>query len=375
MIKQPLFGQDSSPHKTSTFMGGLITVFIWLVLTLTGVFVKLPSPTPKYKEVQIVLATTPIEEKTQAEESAAAAAAVPEEQTAVPEEQTAVTEPVEVPEIPNPVETPVVQAKVEAPKANPAPAKTQTPPKTAAKQNTAPKVNETPADKKVQEYQSYGKTVEELMEEQFNKKTYSTKDIDDIFANMGNLEPEINENKASGKVLEKSRSSAESAGVISKEDSTPKTGGGKQNTSEKSEEVSEDTRKYLADIARAQPYAKTSGGIESKIVAETVNSSGKTNVKMSNGKTRALLQPANPYISLPPDIAALVKEQKVTVSITIVVIPSGNVPRVNIDISPKSTLPLEVQEEICNQLSSWLFDSEPDGVNASATFEYTIKKN
>ena len=346
-------------------MGGLITVFIWLVLTLTGVFVKLPSPTPKYKEVQIVLDSTPVEEKTKTEESAAAMSA---------EEVSAVSEPVEVPEIPNPVETPVAQAKVEAPKINPAPAKTQTPPKAETKKTTVPKVNETPADKKVQEYQSYGKTVEEQMEEQFNKKKYSTKDIDDIFANMGNSEPKINENKASGKVLENSGYSAESAGVISKEDSTPKTGGGKTNTSSKSEAVTEDTRKYLADIASAQPYTKTSGGIESKVVADTVTSSGKTNVKMSNGKTRALLQPANPYISLPPDIAALVEEQKVTVSITIVVIPSGNVPRVNIDISPKSTLPLEVQEEICNQLSSWLFDSEPDGVNASATFEFTIQK-
>ena len=323
-------------------------------------FIKFKPQTPEYKEVQIVLASTPVEEKRQTEEAAAMAT------------ESAVSESIETPDIPDPVETPVAEAKVEAPKETPAPApKVETKPKT----KSTSKTTETSAKKeytKVPEFQSYGKTVEEQMEEQFGKKTKSVKDIDEVFASMDDSEPEPQVSQKVDKVIGLSGVSEESAGETSKDDNTPKSGGGAKTND--NTEASDATRKYLASIAKAQPYSKSSGGFESKLVAETVNSSGKTNIKMSNGRTRALLQPANPYITLPPDIADLVKEPKVTVSITIVVIPSGNVPRVDIKISPISALPSEVRDEICNQLSSWLFDTDPDGATASATFEYTIQK-
>ena len=365
MFKQPIFGEDSSPHQTSMFVSGIITLILWIIFCLMSFFLKFKPKTPEYKEVQIVLASTPVEEKSQTEEAAAATQAI---ENVEPIQQEAT----EVPELPNPVETPVAEAKVEAPKETPAPA-----PKVETKTKTtpAPKATETPAKKeytKVPEFQSYGKTVEEQMEEQFNKQNKSSKDIDDIFASMDDTDFEPTENSQDKKVAVQSSFDAASAGYVSKEDTTPKSGGGTKIVD--NIEASDDTRKYLASIAKAQPYSKSSGGFESKVVAETVNSSGKTNIKMSNGRTRALLQPANPYITLPPDIADLVKEQKVTVSITIVVIPSGNVPRTDIKISPISALPADVRDEICNQLSSWLFDSDPDGATASATFEYTIQK-
>ncbi len=320
-------------------------------------FIKFKPQTPEYKEVQIVLASTPVEEKRQTEEAAAMAT------------ESAVSESIETPDIPNPVETPVAEAKVEAPKETPAPApKVETKPKA----KSTSKTTETPADKKVPEFQPSGIDLSEGVD--FNNVSNTSKNTvwdESKFSNSSSNNESL-ETLNNRKVEVASSFSSESAGETSKDDTTPKSGGGAKTND--NTEASDTTRKYLASIASAQPYKKSSGGVESTVVVETVDSSGKTNIKMSNGRTRALLNPAKPYITLPPDIADLVKEPKVTVSITIVVIPSGNVPRVDIKISPISALPSEVRDEICNQLSSWLFDTDPDGATASATFEYTIQK-
>ena len=144
MIKQPLFGQDSSPHKTSMMLSAIITLVAWIIFCLMTFFIKFKPKTPQYKEIQIVLSSTPIEERNE-EQSSAETAAVPEPVEGQVVEATA------TPEIPNPVENPVAEAKVEAPKQTPTPAKAQTQatPKTQTQSaKTTPKT-ETPEDKKV----------------------------------------------------------------------------------------------------------------------------------------------------------------------------------------------------------------------------------
>ena len=120
MYKQPLFGEDSSPHITSMLVSAIVTLVCWIIFCVLCLVIKFKPKTPQYKEVQIVLSSTPVveKEKTEAAESAPAAAM---------QEEAAVVEPAEttpVPELPKPVETPVAEAKVEAPKKTAAPAQT-----------------------------------------------------------------------------------------------------------------------------------------------------------------------------------------------------------------------------------------------------------
>ena len=123
MIKQPLFGQDSSPHITSMLISAIATLVCWIIFCVLCFVVKFKPAVPEYKEIQIVLSSTPTEQKVAEEQST-----VQESASAVAENASAVVEPVETtaPELPKPVETPVAEAKVEAPKETPAPAKTQT---------------------------------------------------------------------------------------------------------------------------------------------------------------------------------------------------------------------------------------------------------
>ena len=371
MIKQPLFGQDSSPHKTSSFMGGLITVFIWLVLTLTGVFVKLPSPTPKYKEVQIVLATTPIEEKTQAEESAAAAAAVPEEQTAVTEEQTAVTEPVEVPEIPNPVETPVAQAKVEAPKANPAPAKTQTQTKStpAPKTTTAPKTTDPSKKVNFDDYQ-YATDLSQGVD--FNNVSNKKQSFDwSQFDEPSEPAPQV-----SKQVTKVENSSSISGSAASTSTTKNQSQSSSQNSSTTNKTTNNSptasTNNAISAIKNTQ-YSVNANGVKAITDAKTSKSSdGQLSMAMTDGSTRILIRPVPPTITISQKAAALLDSNR-TVTIKIHVLSSGNVPRNEVSITPESVLPVDVRNEIYDQLSTWLFESS--SASAYASFEYTILKN
>ena len=102
MMKQPLFGQDSSPHFTSMFISAIATLVCWIIFCVLCFVVKFKPAVPEYKEIQIVLSSTPVEEQTATTEQAAA-----EEQSSMAE-QTAVPEPVEGPAVEQPA---VVESK------------------------------------------------------------------------------------------------------------------------------------------------------------------------------------------------------------------------------------------------------------------------
>ncbi|MCR4899339.1 MAG: hypothetical protein K5907_00800 [Treponema sp.] len=355
MIKQPLFGQDSSPHKTSSFMGGLITVFIWLVLTLTGVFVKLPSPTPKYKEVQIVLDSTPVEEKTKTEESVAAMSA---------EEVAAVSEPVEVPEIPNPVETPVAQAKPTAPakQAAPAPAKTQpAKPQPASSKTTDP-------SKKVN-FDDYQYATDLSQGVDFNnvsnkKQSFDWSQFDEP------SEPASQVSKQVTKVENSSSISGSAASTSSDKTQTQKSQSSRTTSTQQS--ASSATNSALSNI-RNTTYS-TSSGSNTKSITEaktTKGEDGTLSMAMKDGSTRVLITPVPPVIELSEAAAAKIDTTK-TVTIEFQVLPSGNVPRAQVQISPESLLPEDVRNEIYDQLSNWRFEASASAARAS--FEYTIEK-
>ena len=92
---------------------------------------------------------------------------------------------------------------------------------------------------------------------------------------------------------------------------------------------------------------------------------------MTSGNARELLSPAKPVITISAAHAALIDSTR-RVTITFTVLASGTVPLSTIEIKPSSMLPLEIQNEIKAQISTWRFAT--DTSNGQATFEYSIIK-
>ena len=83
----PLFGEGSSVSHTSEFFAIAGTVLFWLIFLIFSFVIK-PQPKKKYKEVQIVLSSTPVVQKSQdasAPAEAASASAASEQSEAVVE--------------------------------------------------------------------------------------------------------------------------------------------------------------------------------------------------------------------------------------------------------------------------------------------------
>ena len=117
----PLFGEDSSVSHTSEFFAIAGTILFWLLFLIFTCIIKPLPKKPEYKEVQIVLSSTPVVQKTEeapapAEAASASASAesqpmletpaeeAPAVQTSAVETPAPKSEPVPVKETPKPVE-------------------------------------------------------------------------------------------------------------------------------------------------------------------------------------------------------------------------------------------------------------------------------
>ena len=130
---KPVLGEDSSVSNTSEFFAIAGTVLFWLLFLIFSFVIK-PQAKKQYKEVQIVLSSTPVVQKSEESPAPAEAAAA----------SAASSEPV----VEKVVETPPAPAL----KAEPAPKKVETPKpkaqtqpkKETAKSTTTPKPAATP---------------------------------------------------------------------------------------------------------------------------------------------------------------------------------------------------------------------------------------
>ena len=132
----PIIGEDSNPQHTSEFFAIAGTVLFWIIFSIFSVVIKPQPEKPKYKEVQIVLSSTPVVQKT---EEAPAPAEAASESAASSE---SIVEQV--------VETPVVETP--APKVETAPVVKETPPAPKSVEKTVetpkPKAQPKPEPKK-----------------------------------------------------------------------------------------------------------------------------------------------------------------------------------------------------------------------------------
>lgn len=216
------------------------------------------------------------------------------------------------------------------------------------------------------------KSVEELMQEQ--SKVPSGKN-----ANWDNLA--FSENVSSSS----SQSSSVPSGVNSLNNGNALSGSaGKVDSSGNSEVKSENTKSSagtdaskdiqaaLSGIVNTEFNSSASEGLASKMSnGVNLHSDGKYTMDLADGTSRVLLKPAKPYIYISDQNAKLLDNRR-DVKITFKILAQGNVPVSGIEIKPESALPLEVQQEIKEQISKWLFSGASG--NGQASFDYSIIK-
>ena len=357
----PLFGQDSSPQNTSFILGLIGTGIFWFLLLICALLIKPVQKKPKYKEVQIVLSSTPVKEKVKESSAPAQAASEP---------------------LPASSETPVAPANEESTlpvQKSSAPAKTE-PAKTQDSKPSKPQLTK-PVEKKVAapspaptEPTIY-KSVEELMAEQMAAKKSSSSDYDPWDAMEDDFKENTNETSNNQNTIVNNTTPAfegTAAQTVAKDE--PKTSSSSSLSTEKKQTASSGTIKDLSSI-KSQTYAdgNAANGIEAETNDKTTNSgSGKVEMGMSNGKRRALLEPSKPEINL-SDAASMTIDGSRKVVIKFRVVESGNVPRAEILITPESILSELVRNEIIDQVSKWRFEAAD--YSATAEFEHKIIKD
>ena len=392
--KIPLFGQDSSPQHTSNILALTGTLAFWLIFFIFMIVIKPKPQKPKFKEIQIVLPqnfstqknTAKKEEKSenQKEPSKMQEAQKNEViekpvQNEVPQNQTPqVTETVtKAPETKNAVPNKTEPKTVQKTQAESKPAEQKAP------ENTKPKTAPITESKPVQKTESvqnaepveYAKSVEELMAEQMNSKK-KTNDFNwDMFEddmnedNQDNVYTQFQNNSVK---TQKSTFSGE-AGVAAEQNvSSIKSETVQKEKNASTQKTSNSTANALAKISNTSFKGKVENGIigQTEVQTET-NQDGHVKLKMSNGDTRALLEPTQPVINLSQNAASTIDGSR-TVKIRFKVVESGNVPQNEIQITPASILTEIVKSEIIEQISRWRFEAA-DYI-AFAEFDYKIVK-
>ena len=363
---KPLFGEDSSVSNTSEFFAIAGTILFWLLFLIFSFVIK-PQPKKKYKEVQIVLSSTPVVQKCEEAPAPAEAASVSEASV-----QSEPAQPQPIVETPAPApKTEPVQKSVDTP----APKKVETPKpkaqpkKEPAKTQSQPKPAEKPAptsQKTVSESIEYAVDPMEAFAAQTAKKTKQEFD----WSQFDDDEPAETSTSTQSKIVQNNAPAfSGSAGTAAASDSSKVTSTN-SNTGSKSNTASSSTSSALQGIKNSTFKGNAANGVQSETSAKAKTSgSGKVEMEMSNGRSRALISPASPVINLSAPAAATI-DASITVSISFRVNEKGNVSGVT--ISPSSAFKDIVKQEITGQLLDWLF--EPADYSATATFEYKIVK-
>lgn len=196
----PLFGEGSSISHTSEFFAIAGTVLFWLLFFIFSFVIK-PHPKKKYKEVQIVLSSTPVVQKT---EKASAPSEAASASAASAQSEPAPTQPVVETPAPAPKAEPV-QKTVEAPKQK---TQTQPQPKPSSAAKPAPAPQQT-----MSEPIEYATDLSGGVD--FNKIAKKTPVDNSIFDSMDSDDINFSDNDSSSRVVNGQSSMSGTGGTIS----------------------------------------------------------------------------------------------------------------------------------------------------------------
>ena len=360
-MKQPLFGQDSSPHITSMLISAIATLICWIIFCVLCFVVKFKTAVPEYKEIQIVLSSTPVEEQTATTEQAAAV-----EQTAVPEVlEGPQVEETTTPEIPKPVETPVAEAKVEAPKETPAPAKTQTAAtKTQTKTTNTTTSKTTDPSKKVN-FDDY-QYAADYSDFSFNNSSSSSSKSSFDWSQFEDTDTEnVQVSQKVDKVTNTSSISGSSASASTSNQRQTSSSSSQSNNSTSDGTPGKDVETALDRISKASGNNNSSG-------TPSGNPNSSTNKTQNFDFSWEGSGKRTPQSSLSIDLGNNTIESTRTVTIKIKVLESGYVDLGSIEIDISSLLTKEIRDSIYDSISKWRFNSS--NAVSIATFRYTIQK-
>ena len=327
--KIPLFGQDSSPQHTSNILALTGTLAFWLIFFIFMIVIKPKPQKPKFKEIQIVLPQDFTTQKNTAKKEEKSENQKEPSKMQETQKNEVIEKPVqnEVPQIETSQETETVTKAPETKNAVPNKTEPKTVQKTQAEskpaeqkapENTKPKTAPITESKPVQKTESvqnaepveYAKSVEELMAEQMNSKK-KTNDFNwDMFEddmnedNQDNVYTQFQNNSVE---TQKSTFSGE-AGVAAEQNvSSIKSETVQKEKNASTQKTSNSTANALAKISNTSFKGKVENGIigQTEVQTET-NQDGHVKLKMSNGDTRALLEPTQPVINLSQKAAATI---------------------------------------------------------------------
>lgn len=371
---------NTSLNKTSSIFSLIVTVILWVLFIICAILIKPAPKQPKFKEVQIVLEPFQMEKKTEVAQKLAAAAPAPAasvESTESVKNESPKTESIpekkNAPSVVTPDAAPVAESKQEPvkktePVNKPAPVKKAEPVK--QKETVKPKAPVKSVPVAEPEPVVYGKSVEELMEEQLaakssKKSSFEDFNWDDMFEDdveetvSANVNTVTSQNSISGVAGQMAETSG--SGAVSQS----------QNQRGTDQTVSKNTQNALSGI-RNSKFLNGTGVYDSEVDIKTDGSQADgVRLSMSNGHGRVLLTPKEPKIVISEENAKLIPGT-ITVKISFTVMESGNVPRVYIQISQSALLPSEVVDEIKDQLKEWRFETAD--YQATASFDFTIVK-
>ena len=311
--------------------------------------IKYKPAVPEYKEIQIVLDSTPVVEQPVEEQSVSA------------EQQSAVAEPVEsqAPELPNPVETPVAAAKVEAPKKAPAPAK----PKAETQPKTQTTTKTTDPSKKVDfdnlqyatDYSDF-----DFNNVSSNTKTNTQKNWDDYFTDDNTT---TNNQTAAPQKVNTSSSMQGSSGTKTTETTqSQKSPSNNTATYPSSSGDYDDQFKSIRDATGSSNGNPMSSNSLNQQFSSDLDMTWKGGARKSKGALKINLD----------DYGSYIEEAEIIVQIDFTVDEKGYVITGSITITPATRLKEKVRQAVISQISQWRFSE--DSTRSTATFEYTIEK-
>lgn len=362
MIRLPLFGKDSLPQHTSSFLSLIITFVVWIVLFVVFAFVKFPEKKEEYKPIQIVFEqpkVQSVQEKTVPEKKEVQ---TPKqelvEQKSVQKTEQKKQEVVEQKTQPQKKES--VEPKTNnAPKQTAQTTKTTTAPKQST-QKTSTTKKETPANKKVPEF-TYAKSVEDLMNEQFEtQKSSNVSDFDwDSMFEETTTSSSSNNNQ---KYVKTESSDFGQAGSLSYNENSNQTS--KEVKSSSNSTLSSSTKSQLDNIADAKQSSSSSKQTSSNQSLSKID-----DFDWIQGSMRELQIPQNPKIVI-SEVSGRLLDSTREVIISFTVLEDGSV--INIKITPSSVLAPQIQSEIKEQLYNWHFESS-DSISL-ASFRCILQK-
>lgn len=353
------------------------------VFSILFFFVAVITPEPnnkqKYETVRIVLDTTPVEKvleepgKPASDSASETAETVQEPAPAQPEaiieepvtqaaESAPAPEPVKTVEPPKPAPAKSVEKPVQKPAPKAEPKKTESKPKVEEKKYTTREFN-------------IKKSNEELMAELAESRTEKVSENADPWAQFDDALESVQTTtqQTQKRVDNKSALSGNAASSAEKTNNQQSVSNSTKTEQNVQTKADSSTTGSLKDIASTTYTKKTYTGSNSSVNMKTgTTSSGDTSVSMTDGTSRTLINPKEPKITISAEDARTINGSP-TVTITFTVLADGTVPESSVQIVPRSLLTENLVSNIAWQLSNWRF--QPGEAKATASFEFTIKKN